>query len=347
MRRRVFAGIAALAGIAACAWLRAAQAEEVEHNAATASARSTMTALRPVFAPAGPPNFGLSIEAELDNGGAVKVERRLVKNVAAGTVRMPFSERKLLLSGSGHERCRVDGTLIAFFGGLQLSSESGAAECGGTSSDIEGRLLAVTDIKGELFPLQEGDELSYTAQAAGEMLDLFPSAVHRLRVAGMLSGVTLNATGAPDVIYLIRDDEGPDGAKMPIVTDIYWSAALRWPIQMRLRTDDGKLTLVEHNLLWVTGVMPYVLPDGRTISDFDERTSRSHPLAEIGDISRALWRAARSETTHDVHSAAAQVMGKLIDPEATPSGAIDPAFASIAAFVTIAPASQQEAAPRP
>jgi hypothetical protein len=295
-----------------------------------------MTVLGPVFAAAGPPNFRVSIEAEVDSRGAVKVWRKLVNNAAAGAVVMPFSERQWLLSDPEHEHCRRDGTMIAFFGGLQLSSESGHEDCGGTSSDREARLLAVTAIGGKLFPLQEGNELRYSVLVAGGMLDLFPSAAHRLRVAGTLSGVTLNATGAPDVIYLIRDDEAPDGAKMPIVTDIYWSAALRWPIQTRLRTADGKLTLVEHNLLQVTGVMPYVLPDSRVVSALDERTSRSHPAAEIDGVSYALSHAAKSETTHDVH-AAAQVMSKLIDPATTPSAGIDPAFASIAAFVTTTP----------
>lgn len=335
MRRHILGCILALAAVATSA----AQAQEVEHKAATPTFASAASALRPLFTAAGPPNFQLSIEAELDNGGTIRVSRRLVKNVAAGTVGMPFSERKLSLSASDHEVCKLEGAAVAFFGGLQLSTLSGAAECRGMSSEVEGRLIAVTAIRGELFPLQQGNELSFAVRAHGELLDLFPTPVHHLKVAGMLSGVTLNATSAPDVIYLFRADEGPNGAKAPLVLDIYWSAALRWPIQARMWTDDGKLTLVERNLLSVAGVMPYALPDGREVSNLGERTGRSHSLAELDAIAQTLWRAAKSDPTHDVHRTA-QVMAKLIDPRAQPSPGVDPAFESIAPFVTTASSTE-------
>ena len=330
--------LVALAAIALGTWLGAARAEEGEHPPAISV--EAVTALRPIFAAAGPPNFQLGIEVAFDNGGTIKVTRKLVRNVSAGLVRMTLSERKLSSSSAERTLCRTEGTITAFFSGLQFWAASGASECGGTSSEIESRLIAVADIKGRLFPLQAGNELSFTTQGRGGMVDLFPGATHRLRVAGVLSGVTLNATGAPDVIYLIRNDEGPDGAKTPIVTDVYWSAGLRWPIQARMRTDDATVTLIESNLIEVTGVMPYVLPDGRTVSALDERTSRSHPLTEIDSITRALWRTAKSDTTRDVHDTAA-VMARLVDPNAKPQADIDPAFAPIAAFVTREDAASQ------
>jgi hypothetical protein len=332
MRRRVITGVVVSAVVAIGAWVSAAPAAEVEHKSTAPALSQGATALLPVFSAAGPPNFQLTIEAEFDNGGNVKLSRKLVRNVSAGTVRMSFSERKLPLSASDRASCRIDGTIVSFFGGLQLSGASGAAECGGSSSAVEGRLIAVIGIKGELFPLQEGNELSFTTQAQSDMVDLFPSAVHRLSIAGKLSGVTLNATGAPDVIYLIRNEESRDGANTLIVTDVYWSAGLRWPIYTRIRTDDGKVTFVARELLAVAGVMPYVLPDGRAVAGFDGRTSGSHPLAEIDAMARALWRAAKSDTPNDIDGAA-RVVSKLIDPSATLSTGIDAAFAPIASFV--------------
>jgi hypothetical protein len=325
--------VAVLMAIAMSASLSPARAADVEHKFAGVALSRAVSALRPIFALAGPPNFQVSIAAEFDNGGTIKVSRQIVSSLAAGLVRMPFSERKLLSSGTEHRSCRLDGVIIAFFSGVQLASASGAAECGGASSEVDGRLTAVSGVRGELFPLQAGNELSFTTKAQSEIVDLYPSAVHRLSVVGMLSGVTLNVTGAPDMIYLIRNDEAPDGAKTPIVTDIYWSAGLRWPIQTRMRTADGKITLVESNLLQVAGVTTYVLPDGRTVSTFDERPTRSHPLAELDAIARALGRAAKSKATQDIH-AAAEAMAKVVDPKAQPSAGIDPAFASIASFVT-------------
>jgi hypothetical protein len=332
MRRRIIRGVIVLSAIAVSTWMIPARAGEVEPKSAAPVLSQGVAALLPVFSAAEPPNFQLTIEAEFDNGGNVKLSRKLVRNVSAGTVRMSFSDRKLPLAASDRASCRIDGTIVSFFGGLQLSTASGAAECGGSSSAVEGRLTAAIGIKGELFPLQEGNELSFTTQAQGGMVDLFPSAVHRLSIAGKLSGVTLNATGAPDVIYLIRNEEARDDANTSIVTDVYWSAGLRWPIHTRIRTEDGKVTFVERDLLEVAGVMPYVLPDGRAIAGFDGRTSGSHPLAEIDAMARALWRAAKSDTPHDIDGAA-RVVSKLIDPSATPSTGIDAAFAPIASFV--------------
>jgi hypothetical protein len=325
--------LAVLTAIAMGASLSLAWAAESEHKSAAASTSQVVRALGPIFDAAGPPNFQQSIEAEFDGGGAIKVWRKSVSNLIAGIARMPFSERKLSLSDSEHAPCRLDGIIIAFFGGLQLASASGNAECGGTSSEVEGRLIAVTGIRGELFPLQGGKELSFTTVARAQIVALFPSADHRLSVVATLSGVMLKVTGAPDVIYLVRSEETPIGAKTLIVTDVYWSAGLRWPIQTLLRAGDGRITFAERNLLHVAGVAPYVLPDGRTVSTFDERVNRGYTLTEIDAITRALWRGAKRETTQDVRTAA-EVMANFVDPTTQSSTAIDPAFAPIASFVT-------------
>jgi hypothetical protein len=333
MRAPVLTRLIALAAIAASAWTSAARAADAETHPAAPAFSVDAAALRPVFAAAGPPNLQLTIEVEFDSGGTVKVSRKLAKTTAAGMVRMAFSERRLLLSDDEGMPCRLDGTLISFFGGLLLASASGAAECGGSSSAIEGRLVAVSGIGGQLFPVQEGNALNFTTQAIGEMIDLFPSAAHQMKVAGMLSGVTLNATGASDVIYLFRHEEAPEGGAVPLVTDIYWSAALRWPIQMRMRTADGKAVFLERDLIRVAGVMPYMLPDGRTVPALDERTKGDHPLGEVDALARTFWRAARGDATSDV-DATAQVLLKAVDPRLQPAGGLGPDFAPIASLVT-------------
>jgi hypothetical protein len=297
--------------------------------------------LRREFASVGPPDFKAIIEETTSHGSLVSMRKTVTTAVRDGTIRSEQEEHDV---HRGELECTHTKTATDFFSGMiddhLLASFtircSSAHDASTASMRSEIEIPTVTDLKGRLFPLAPGNELSFRLKRKNAFAAaLFPDGVpHQLTVVDVLKGATLNLTGGPDIIYLLRHEYAAFKGDKPFLVEIYWSSALRWPIQLRLRSHAANLTFLETNLIGVAGVQPYTLPDGRSFAGLD-RTRIAVSAGEMELVAQKLKPVAYAEKDEADRGSTRRLVGALVAPEARPSNGLKPAFATIAPFVTV------------
>jgi uncharacterized protein YecT (DUF1311 family) len=297
--------------------------------------------LRQAFSSAGAPNFTSIVQVQM-NPFSLSVTKRIENNSNNGSFSGKIASVTLTKLGNQLLKCTVNGSAEDLFSGLLSMRLEAKATCAAPSSTATSSstssVKAVSKVEGHLFPLEKGNELSFVVETEGGSLinGLLPKELaHHMTVVDVLSGITLNATKSPDVIYLIRDEQSYNSiSDKPSIVDIYWSSALRWPIQTRYPVGAKNLTLAEHNLIRVAGVGPYVLPDRHTQSKtrgYEQAIESNEEMEVIAETLKFALPFGKNEADR---AAIRREIGRLVDETTGPDNHINPNFASIAPFVT-------------